>query len=166
MSNQPKSLLVIAMTAMSFIPIVALAQELQSADTGAAPAQDGPRHHHHRDGSPEFKQFESTLTPAQKEQMDNIRKEAKGDAAPLIEKMKSLREQLSANPAPKNADDLKTQLQTLHEQLRSQFKSTHERMLSVLTDDQKAQLAKIREQRKERFEQRQQEKKGADADTK
>ena len=143
---------------VSLMPVIALAQVpgttvlaagQDSADSQPSPSgsgEQGFRGGHHRHGAHGgFKKL--NLSVDQQQQMDAIRKQLKTDNAPLFEKAKALKEQLDSNP--KNADELKAQLTSLREQIRSAMKSGHERMMAVLTDDQKAQLAQAREQRKQ-----------------
>lgn len=128
-----------------------------NAQTGAGSCSAGGGKRHHgkhghkhggRHGGGAWKQISSTLTPDQKVKIDGIKTQLKADSAPLVEQMKSLRSQLQTTPAPANADALKTQLTTLRQQVKGNFKAGREKMMAVLTDEQRAQLAASRKNHK------------------
>jgi Spy/CpxP family protein refolding chaperone len=142
----------LAICAMTVLPLAAPAQSsddaqqaAQTADTQGEAQADGGRHREWHGSSP-FKEFEQTLTSDQKQEMSEIRQKARAESGPLRQQIRSLREQLSADPKPENSAELQNQLESLHEQLRSQMEANHEQMMAILTDTQKVQLEKIRQQ--------------------
>ena len=99
------------------------------------------------------------LTDAQKAQFKQIREASKTKIQPLMENMKSIRQQLQTATADGKFDEaqvqaLATQQANVMAQLTVEKERAKSQMFQVLTADQQAQLKTLKDQMKEKFKER------------
>ena len=109
----------------------------------------------HRAGFAKFAE-KLNLTDAQKEQIKQITETSKAKVQPLMENMKTIRQQLKEATADGQFNEaqvqaLATQQANISAQLIVERERTKTQIFQVLTPEQQAQAKQMKEQRKERF---------------